>query len=554
MFKNHPKGLIVLFFANMGERFGYYTMIPIFALFFQARFGLSAESVGNIWSIFLFGVYFLPLFGGILADRIGYGKTITVGILLMIAGYAFMGIPGQTMFFIYFALFVIALGTGLFKGNLAVILGNLYEEKGYKKMHDAAFNIFYMGINIGAFFAPYAATTLRDWLLGKDGFTYVASVPGMIHQFYKGKLENIQELESIARHQMGDAYVSIKDFGDRYIDSLSQGYHAAFALAACSIVISLIIFIFYKKYYKHADYLHSNKTGNDSNKVELTPKQTKERIVALILVFTVVIFFWMAFHQNGLTLTWFARDYTADSVSPLTKIFFDLPAFLSIIAIIIGLVFVIKKTSLPRTRRAGGIAMIAAAIVLWWRYGTFGDTNQISPELFQSFNPIFVVFLTPVIVAFFAWLNKRGKEPSSPKKIGIGMLMLGTGWIIMILASLGLISPKALAGSGGVSSFLVAPYWLIGMYFTLTVSELFISPMGLAFVAKVSPPKFRGMMQGGWLAATAVGNMLSGQVAKPYAALELWQTYSLLVITSLMSAAFMFLIIKKLESVTRNSE
>ncbi|MCK5220931.1 MAG: MFS transporter, partial [Candidatus Aminicenantes bacterium] len=169
------------------------------------------------------------------------------------------------------------------------------------------------------------------------------------------------------------------------------------------------------------------------------------------------------------------------------------------------------------------------------------------------FNPIFVVFLTPVIVAFFAWLNKRGKEPSSPKKIGIGMLLLAAGWIIMILASLGLISPKALAGIGGTSPFLVAPYWLIGMYFTLTVSELFISPMGLAFVAKVSPPKFRGMMQGGWLAATAIGNMLSGQVAKPYAALELWQTYTLLVVTSLMSATFMFLIIKKLERVTENS-
>ncbi|MEN8153747.1 MAG: peptide MFS transporter [Acidobacteriota bacterium] len=549
MFKNHPKGLVVLFFANMGERFGYYTMIPIFALFFQARFGLSPESVGNLWSAFLFAIYFLPLFGGILADKIGYGKTITFGIVLMIVGYAFMGIPTHSMIFIYFSLFVIALGTGFFKGNLAVILGNLYEEQGYKKLHDAAFNIFYMGINIGAFFAPYAATFLRDWLLGKDGFTYVASVPGMIHQFYKGKLENVAELEEIARQQMGNAYTNITDFGEKYIDSLSQGYNAAFALAACSIVISLLIFKFYKKYYKHADYLHSKKVNNE-NAVELTPKQTKERVVALILVFTVVIFFWMAFHQNGLTLTWFARDYTVDSVSPFTKIFFDLPAFLSVIGILIGLVFAIKKSSIQKTKLIGIGVTIASAIVLYWRYGTFQGENPISPELFQSFNPIFVVFLTPVIVAFFAWLNKRGKEPSSPKKIGIGMLLLAAGWIIMILASLGLISPKALAGLGGTSPFLVAPYWLIGMYFTLTVSELFISPMGLAFVAKVSPPKFRGMMQGGWLAATAIGNMLSGQVAKPYAALELWQTYTLLVITSLMSAAFMFLIMKKLERAT----
>ncbi len=551
MFKNHPKGLIVLFFANMGERFGYYTMIPIFVLFFQAKFGLSPESVGDIWSMFLFGIYFLPLFGGILADKIGYGKTIVIGIILMISGYGLMGIPGQTKIFIYASLFIIALGTGFFKGNLAVILGNLYQEKGLKKLNDAAFNIFYMGINIGAFFAPYAATTLRDWLLGKSGFTYVASLPGMIHEYYKGTLANVAQFEKLAREQMGTGFTNLKDFGDKYLDSLSQGYHAAFALAAVSIIISLIIFISFKKYYKHADYLHSEKSAESESKiVELTRVQIRERIKALLLVFTVVIFFWMAFHQNGLTLTWFARDYTADAVSPFTKIFFDLPAFLSVIAVIIGMVFLIKKSSTGKAKALGGIISVAAAIILGLRYNTFSSSNPISPELFQSFNPIFVVFLTPVVVIFFAWLNRRKKEPSSPKKIAIGMLLLGAGWLVMVFAALGLANPQSLETTGGVSSVLVTPYWLISMYFTMTVSELFISPMGLAFVAKVSPPKFRGMMQGGWLAATAIGNLLSGQIAKPYASFELWQTFLLLVITSLISAGFMFLILKKLEKAT----
>lgn len=550
MFKNHPKGLIVLFFANMGERFGYYTMIPIFVLFFQAKFGLSPESVGDIWSLFLFGIYFLPLLGGILADRIGYGKTITIGIILMIMGYSLMGIPGQTKLFIYMSLFVIALGTGFFKGNLAVILGNLYQEKGLKKLNDAAFNIFYMGINIGAFFAPYAATTLRDWLLAKSDFTYVASLPAMIHQYFKGTLQNVSELEKLAHEQMGTGFTNLKDFGDRYIDSLSQGYHAAFALAAFSIVISLVIFIVFRKYYKHADYLHSKKPESGAEVIKLNAKQIKERVRALLMVFSVVIFFWMAFHQNGLTLTWFARDYTVSSVSPFTKIFFDLPAFLSIIAVIIGLVFLIRRSSSKKIKLSGLILAIIGAIVLGVRYNTFSNLNPISPELFQSFNPIFVVFLTPLVVAFFAWLRKRKKEPSSPKKIAIGMLMLGAGWLIMVFATVGLASPESLSSVGGVSSVLVTPYWLIGMYFTMTVSELFISPMGLAFVAKVSPPKFKGMMQGGWLAATAIGNILSGQIARPYASMELWMTFLLLVITSFISAGFMFLILKKLEKAT----
>lgn len=552
MFKGHPKGLIVLFFANMGERFGYYTMIPIFALYMQAQFGLSSQAVGTIYGAFLFGVYFIPFFGGVLADKIGYGRTITAGILLMILGYALMGIPGQSLMFIYVSLFIIAAGTGFFKGNLVVILGNLYEEQGLKKLHDAAFNIFYMGINIGAFFAPYAAAFLRDWLLKDTGFTYVASVPGMAHQFMKGNLADTTELTRIAQAQMGDKFTNLGDFCTQYIAALSKGYNAAFALAAVSIVISLIIFLVFKKYYKKADYLHSKKTTDES--IQPMPvKEVRERIMALVMVFAVVIFFWMAFHQNGLTLTWFARDYTAGAVGTFTKIFFDLPAFLSVIGIIIGIVFILRKANEVAMKATGAGLVIASAAVLYWRYGTFGETNPISPELFQSFNPIFVVFLTPLVLAFFAWLAKRGKEPSSPKKIFIGMMIMTVGWIFMVIPALKLASPAALEAGGGVSDFLVSPYWLITLYFALTVAELFISPMGLAFVAKVSPPQYRGMMQGGWLAATAIGTLLSGLIAFPYAALELWQSYGLLLVTSLLAGIMMFAMLKKLNRITGGS-
>jgi POT family proton-dependent oligopeptide transporter len=551
MFKGHPKGLFVLFFANMGERFGYYTMIPIFSLFLQAKFGLSAESVGTIYGAFLFGIYFIPFFGGILADKIGYGKTIITGIGFMILGYAMMGVPGQSLNFVYVSLFVIALGTGFFKGNLVVILGNMYEEQGLKKMHGAAFNIFYMGINIGAFFAPYAADALRNWLMGSKGFTYLASVPAMAHQFLNGKMEDVSQLEKIAREQMGTGFTNLTDFSNRYIEALSAGYNAAFALAAGSIVISLLIFIGFRKYYKKADYVHDKNAAPTGEAAALTPTQVKERITALLMVFSVVIFFWMAFHQTGLTLTWFARDYTASTVDSFTKTFFDLPAFLAVIFFIVGLVFLLGKNFKGKTK-AGGAALVAASIaVFYWRYSGFAETNSIRPELFQSFNPIFVVFLTPLVLAFFAWLSKRGKEPSSPKKIAIGMMIMAVGWIIMVMAAQGQPSPKVLADTGTISSMLVSPYFLISLYFSLTVAELFISPMGLAFVAKVSPPQFRGMMQGGWLAATAIGNLFSGMIAFPYARIPLWQTYALLVLTSVIAGGLMFLMLKKLERITK---
>jgi len=555
MFKGHPKGLLVLFFSNMGERFGYYTMMAIFVLFLEARFGLSKEGMGYIWSAFLFCVYFLPLFGGMLADRIGYGKTVLAGIVVMIAGYGMMSVPSDMLWFVYASLFTIALGTGLFKGNLVVILGNLYESQNYKKLHDAAFNIFYMGINIGAFFSPYAATSVRDWLLAQDGFTYHAKIPGMAHKFLDGSLDaaKLSEFTALAKGQLGASFTTLPQFCDAYIKSLSGAYNAGFAIAAVSIVMSLIIFIAFRKYYKSADYVSGKKkSGAAEEIVELTPKQTRDRILALVLVFFVVIFFWMAFHQNGLTLTWFAKNYTMGSVGRTTKVFFDLPAFLSVIGALIGLVLLIGRKFKGTTKGIGAALVVAGTAIVYWRMTGFEESNAISPELFQSFNPIFVVFLTPVILGFFAWLASRKKEPSSPKKIGIGMCITAVAYVFMVVAAMSLASPASLENAGGVSPLLVTPYWLIMTYFTLTVAELFLSPMGLSFVAKVSPPKFRGLMQGGWLAATAVGNFLSGLVAIPYARLQLWHTFALLVCTSLLAAAFMFLMLKKLEAATKS--
>jgi POT family proton-dependent oligopeptide transporter len=553
MFKGHPKGLYVLFFSNMGERFGYYTMMAIFTLYLEAKLGWSVDNLGIVWGGFLFCVYGLPLIGGIWADKAGYGKVVKYGIYTMFAGYALLALPGMGTWVLFASLIIIALGTGLFKGNLAVILGNLYESKGLKPLHDAAFNIFYMGINVGAFIAPHAATGIRNWLMTKQGYTYDSSIPGMAHQFLNGTLESTQEYMVLAQEQVGDAAVNLSSFSQEYVDVLSQSYNAGFGLAAISMIMSLIIFIAFKKYYKHADYLQSKKIATGEAQ-EMPKKESRDRVVALLLIFLVVVFFWMAFHQNGYTFTMFAKNYTVDSVGKFTFILFDLPALLSVIGAIVGLVFLIGKNNTAKLKTIGLGMLVLGGFLAYSRIGSFENSgNPITAELFQSFNPIFVVFLTPIIVGFFAFLNKRNKEPSTPRKIGAGMLIMAAGLCVMIFASLGLSSPSELEGIGGhaPASQLVTPYWLIGTYFSLTIAELFISPMGLAFVSKVSPPKFRGMMQGGWLFATAIGNLLSGLIGKFYANWEVWQFILMLVITSLISAMFMFSILKRLERVTK---
>ena len=421
MFKGHPKGLYVAFFANMGERFGYYTMLAIFVLYLQSKFGWSATEAGKVYGGFLFGIYFLPLLGGYIADNVlGYGKTIILGTVIMFAGYFMLAVPGTGEWFIYGALAVISLGTGLFKGNLQALVGNLYDEAKYSKLRDSAFNIFYMGINIGAFFAPSAAKSMRSWVMGTEGLVYDKSIPSLAHRYLSGTLENTTELSNFAHAQMGDAFTNLTDFAHLYINGLSKAYNSGFAIAGLSMVISLAIFIGFRKYYKHADITHKQKKAQQKEDVvELSPKQTKDRLMALGLVFLVVIFFWMAFHQNGFTLTIFARDYTVGAVNKATAVIFNLSTFLPILIGILGVFMILGKENSSKTRLVGALITFASIVMGYYFIEQLQpDGNPISPETFQQFNPIFIVFLTPVIVGYFSYLRKKDKEPSSPKKIG----------------------------------------------------------------------------------------------------------------------------------------
>ena len=553
MFQGQPKGLYALALANTGERFGYYTMLAIFTLFLQAKFGFTEAVTSTIFASFLAAVYFFPLVGGILADKFGYGKMVTLGIVVMFIGYILLAIPisgGTALVFMFTALALIACGTGLFKGNLQVMVGNLYDAPEYSAKRDTAFSLFYMAINIGALFAPTAATAVTNYVLGKAGYTYVAQIPSLAHQYLDKTItfEGLDLLTSLQAAQNSTADLTV--FCQSYIDKLSEAYNYGFGVACISLIVSMIIYVTTRSTYKHADYNSKQAKPANVHEEELTPQQTKERIVALLLVFAVVIFFWMAFHQNGLTLTFFARDYTAHEVAGMDRLGFSVWNLALIIVAVYGLFSIFQSTT-GKAKTISTIVVVAALAVLGINYSTMDETMPILPQIFQQFNPFFVVALTPVSLAVFGALAKKGKEPSAPRKIGIGMFIAACGFLIMALGSVGLPTPADMKANGIDESALVSPNLLISTYLVLTFAELFLSPMGISFVSKVAPPKYKGAMMGGWFVATAIGNYLVAIIGYLWGGMELWMVWSVLIVCCLLSALFIFSIMKRLERVAK---
>ena len=412
MLKNHPKGLLVAFFSNMGERFGFYTMMAILVLFLQAKFGLSAEKAGNIYSWFYFGIYALALLGGILADSTKkYKLVILAGIIIMFAGYVIMAVPGMSLTITVVGLLTIALGNGLFKGNLQAVVGQMYDDPKYSKLRDTAFMIFYMGINVGAFFAPYAANGMRNWWLKTNGFAHDGSVPSLCHQYINGTLTDTGVFQQLAdKVNLSGPVTDLSAFAHNYLDVFSKGYNYAFGIAAVAMVISLLVYIIFNKLLPNKEVKVATAA---SEKVDFKPvplvaaiaamgitasvlqlleqidwptgfafglfaafitwillssrKEERARITALVLVFIVVVFFWMSFHQNGLTLTLFARDYTVKQVGPFTNLFFTLPSMLAVIGSIAGIILLLYKDVKTKTRIIGG----ALFLISFWMAAFF---------------------------------------------------------------------------------------------------------------------------------------------------------------------------------------
>ncbi|MBO4658805.1 MAG: peptide MFS transporter [Prevotella sp.] len=517
MFKNHPKGLLLAALSNMGERFGYYIMNAVLALFLCSKFGLSDEKSGFIAAMFLTAIYVLSLVGGIIADRTqNYKGTIAWGLVVMAVGYILLAIPvlatpsniSWLLPFTIFALALIACGNGLFKGNLQAIVGQMYDnfeadaaKEGPEKLkwaqgqRDAGFQIFYVFINIGALAAPFIAPLLRSWWLKVHGLTYNADLPKLCHEYISGNMdtEKMNNLNELVAKVGGDAS-NLDTFCTNYLDIFNTGIHYSFIASVVTMLISLAIFLLSKHLFPTPGKKETVSTeGYTEAEKKAMAKEIKQRMYALFAVLGIAVFFWFSFHQNGQSLSFFARDFV--------------------------------------------------------------QTDAIAPEIWQAVNPFFVIVLTPVIMWFFAMLTARGRAISTPRKIAYGMGIAGLAYLFLALYSASQGYPSAemftkLADSAKVG-LKAGPWVLIVTYFFLTVAELFISPLGLSFVSKVAPKNLQGLCQGLWLGATAVGNGLLWIGPLMYNKWPIWVCWVVFLVICLISMAVMFGMVKWLERVTK---
>ncbi len=406
---HHPRALYLLFATEMWERFGFYTIAAVMTLYLQDKaqgFGWTRDQATRLWSYYLTFVYLTPFLGGLLADRVlGYRRSIVIGGLVLMSGYFSLAM-GTTAAF-YVALVLLFVGNGFFKPNISTIVGNFYPSG--SPLRDSAYNIFYMGINIGAFLGPVSAEVLRQ----KFGFraSFLAAGIGM---------------------SLGTAIFTL------FYRSLSLGERKRPAEDAQAIEVG-------------EDVMPAPEHGAA---VDQVPEG--KRVAALVTIFAIVIVFWMVFHQNGSTMTYWANDNTDWKASTVTPIL---------------------------------IRIFTLNLI---------DGSDVSGVISNAINPFWIITLSMPLVFFWRWLGRKGLEPSTPTKMAIGMLLTSGAFLTL-----------AIGGLMGGDSGRVSPWWIIGAYFIISLGELMLSPMGLSLVSKVAPPHIRGLMMGGWFVATAIGNKLT---------------------------------------------
>ena len=518
--KEHPKGLIPAALANMGERFGYYIMNAVLLLFLCSKFGISDDAAGWIYAVFYFLIYVLSLPGGMIADRTQkYKGTIISGLVVMAAGYALLSIPvfsqvtggiSWVLMFTCFALLLIAFGNGLFKGNLQAIVGQMYDnfeaeaaKKGpealeeAKSKRDSGFQIFYVFINIGGVIAPFVAPLLRQFWLKAHNLAYNSDLPRLCHLFNDSPSMNETDMANLTKlaQEVGHTGAVDSTITTQYLEIFNTGVHFSFIASVVAMLISLAIFVYVmKKLPNPAKKVKAADSKVSATEVQADAKEIKQRMYALFAVLGVAVFFWFSFHQNGQSLSVFARDFVA--------------------------------------------------------------TDSVAPEIWQCINPFFVIVLTPVIMWIFGSMAARGKEISTPRKIALGMFISACAYIFLVIVAAANNYPsgtefKALDDAVKMS-MKSSPYVLILTYFFLTVAELFISPLGLSFVSKVAPKHLQGICQGLWLTATAIGNLF---IALGVTMLNVlpsqWMCWSVFAGFCLISMGVMLGMVKWLERVTK---
>ncbi len=541
MWKNHPRALPFLFFSEMWERFGYYLMIGIFTLYLKdatAGFNMDEKESASLYGTFIALVFFTPFLGGLLADRyLGYRRSIIMGGLLMGVGYCLMSIHNLQM--LYFSMTLVILGNGFFKPNISTLLGNVYSTPQYMSQKDEGYNIFYMGINIGAFVCNFfgaALYTTIGW-----GAAFIAAGIGMfigVITFISGT-KHYKQFDTLKPLKPGDmplwkilSLVILPSLifgvigwfikGDGYIfDSNSTD---AFIFACIPVLVFYVALL-----------LRSN-------------SDERPAIAAMLAIFAVVILFWAIFKQNGSALNTWASRYTERHVSGTQE------KVLSSLKLTETIRY--TKDSVTQTDDQFRKIKLDGKEVKEWNYPSYfkninkndtqikdGDAVKAwAPNLSQSINPFWVIFLTPLIVAMFTWMRRKGKEPSTPTKIAFGLLISALSVLVMIAA--------VKAGNNGTEK--VSIWWLIGSYGVVTIGELFLSPMGLSLVSKLSPVRITSLMMGGWFVSTSIGNKLSGILASQWDKYDNKANYFWLNFVLLFAAAlFLFLMLKWLNRVMK---
>lgn len=503
----HPKGLYFLFFTEMWERFGYYLMLGIFVLYMidgdKGGMAFDDKNADDIFGTFIALTYLTPFLGGFLADRkLGYIKAIYIGGTMMALGYIGLALPGTTTF--YVSLGLIITGNGLFKPSISTLLGNLYSTEEYKPYKDSGYSIFYMGINIGAFVCNIIAAFMRnkfDW-----GAAFASAGIGLFLGLivFSFGLKHLREANIIKPAEKGDVGISkvlLFVFLPAVVAGLIGWMIPGNVLGSDStdafIFACVPVIIFYLSLYFRANPLD------------------KRPIAAMLAIFAVSIMFWAVFKQNGTALTRWANYYTDRSVSPaleqpLNSLYLvEEKEYKDAEVTVYDDQFRAVKDDAGNPEKQTGKDVYFRNMEPAALPKEGEKVYLINTELFQSINPGWVVLLTPVVVGIFFFLRKRGKEPTTPGKIALGLFISALSCLVMVAA--------AYIGSNG--DLKVSPLWLIACYGVITIGELCLSPMGLSLVSKLSPPRLTALMMGGFFLSTSIGNKLSGVLA------SMWYDY-----------------------------
>ena len=560
----HPKGLWFLFGTEMWERFGYYLMLGIFSLYMldgwnNGGMGFSSSQKSDIYGTYLGLVYLTPFIGGLLADRIlGYRRSIVIGGLMMASGYFLLSV--HSVFSFYMALMLIILGNGFFKPNISTLVGNLYSGEDMKDKKDSGYNIFYMGINVGAFICNFVAAYMRinyGW-----GHAFAAAGVGMlvgVTIFLLGTkhIKHVDIIKPVQKEDMGTLKILGLTVVPMFLfgvigymipgNFLGSDTNDAFIIG-CLPVIAFFIYLAFKAEAKEA-----------------------RAIKALLAVFTCVILFFAIFHQNGDALTVWAESHTdrkmPDAVSKVANKFgmaqvvinndivsAPKPQFDSVIA-----AMRLEEKSMPgvtaedlklKAAQSGKVGQLEKSRAYFETLpaedipAKGSDLKLYSTELYQSINPFWVVLLTPLVVGIFGFLRKRKKEPSTPTKIAIGLVVTALSALVMVGA----------VHATNDLSMKASSWWLIMSYGVITIGELCLSPMGLSLVSKLSPPRITALMMGGFFLAISVGNKLSGMLSSLWDTMEHKENFFYLNSVLVFAAAILlFLMLKWLNTVMREN-